>query len=89
MYYKNNVTEEVLGELHGVSQATISRAINRIEPVIADLLDGYVPDPQDVPDGLVVLVEAPSPPAGAGPTRLNCSPASTRGPGTTIRSERA
>jgi hypothetical protein len=57
MYYKNNVTEDVLGELHGVSQATISRVINRIEPVIAALLDGYVPDPQDIPNGLVVLVD--------------------------------
>jgi hypothetical protein len=57
MYYKNNVTEEFLGELLGVSQPTISRTINRIEPVIADVLDAYVPDPQDVPDGLVVLVD--------------------------------
>lgn len=57
MYYKNNITEEVLGELHGVSQPTISRTIKRIEPVIADVLEAYVPDPQEVPDGLVVLVD--------------------------------
>jgi hypothetical protein len=57
MYYKNNVTEEVLGELHGVSQPTISRVINRIEPVVADILGAYVPDPREVPRGLVVLVD--------------------------------
>jgi transposase len=57
MYYKNNATEEVLAELHEVSQPTISRAINRIEPVIANVLTPCVPDPQDVPDGLVVLVD--------------------------------
>lgn len=57
MYYRNNVTEEVLAELHGVSQPTISRAINRIEPVIAAVLAPCVPDPQEVPDGLVVLVD--------------------------------
>ena len=57
MYYKNNVTEEVLGELAGVSQSTISRAIHKVEPVIASVLDGYVSGPQELPDGLVVLVD--------------------------------
>ena len=57
MYYKNNVTEEVLGELAGVSQPTISRSITRLEPVIAAVLDGYVRHPSNIPDGLVVLVD--------------------------------
>jgi hypothetical protein len=65
MYYKNNLTEEVLGELHGVSQPTISRSIHRIEPVIATVLDGYVPHPQEIPDGLVVLVDGTLAPCGS------------------------
>jgi DDE superfamily endonuclease/Helix-turn-helix of DDE superfamily endonuclease len=57
MYYRNNLTEEVLGELHGVSQPTISRVIHRIESIIAEALETYVPEPQEVSDGLVVLVD--------------------------------
>jgi hypothetical protein len=57
MYEKNNVTEEFIGELFGVSQPTISRAINKIEPVIAEVLAEFVPQAYDVPDGIVVLVD--------------------------------
>jgi hypothetical protein len=57
MYEKNNVTEEFLGELFGVSQPTISRAINKIEAIIADVLAEFVSHPDDVPDGIVVLVD--------------------------------
>lgn len=57
MYEKNNVTEEFLGELFGVSQPTISRAINKIEPIIAQVLAEHVPHADDVPDGIVVLVD--------------------------------
>ncbi|MGZ4617968.1 MAG: transposase family protein [Frankiaceae bacterium] len=57
MYAKNNVTEEFVGELFGVSQPTISRAINKIEPVIAEVLAEFVPQADDVPDGIVVLVD--------------------------------
>jgi hypothetical protein len=57
MYEKNNVTEELLGELFGVSQPTISRVINKIEPIIAEVLAARVPQVEDVPDGIVVLVD--------------------------------
>jgi hypothetical protein len=57
MYEKNNMTEEVLGELFGVSQPTISRAITKIEPVIADVLAEFVPEPDDAPAGIVVLID--------------------------------
>jgi hypothetical protein len=57
MYAKNNVTEEFLAELFGVSQPTVSRRINQIEPVIGQLLAEYVPESSDVPEGIVVLID--------------------------------
>jgi hypothetical protein len=57
MYFKNNLTQEVIGELLGVSQPTISRVIAELEPVIADVLADYVPDLPHAVDGLVALVD--------------------------------
>jgi hypothetical protein len=57
MYEKNNVTEEFLAELFNVSQPTISRKINQIEPIIGEVLTEYVPEPEDIPDSIVVLVD--------------------------------
>lgn len=44
MYLKNNITEEVIGELLFVDQATISRTISGLEKTIADALEEFVPD---------------------------------------------
>ena len=44
MYFKTNVTEEVIGELLFVDQATVSRAISDLEGVIAEVLAEFVPD---------------------------------------------
>jgi DDE superfamily endonuclease/Helix-turn-helix of DDE superfamily endonuclease len=57
MYEKNNMTEEVLSELFGVSQPTISRVITKIEPIIAEALGEFVLHPEDAPDSIVVLVD--------------------------------
>jgi hypothetical protein len=57
MYQKNNVTQEYLAELFNVSQPTVSRRISQIEPIIAEVLAEYVPSPQDVPEGIVILVD--------------------------------
>jgi hypothetical protein len=57
MYAKNNVTEEFLAELFGVSQPTISRRINQIEPVIGDLLAEYVPTPEEVREDIVIVID--------------------------------
>jgi hypothetical protein len=43
MYFRTNVTEEVIGELLFVDQSTISRAISDLESVIADVLAEFVP----------------------------------------------
>jgi Helix-turn-helix of DDE superfamily endonuclease len=44
MYFKANVTEELIGELLFVDQSTISRAISDLEEVITKVLDEHIPD---------------------------------------------
>ncbi|MDS1272708.1 hypothetical protein RIF23_20720, partial [Lipingzhangella sp. LS1_29] len=51
MYFKTNVSEELIAELIFVDQATISRAISELEEPIADVLHEFVPDPADEVDG--------------------------------------
>lgn len=43
MYFKNNLTQDVIAELLGVGQPTISRVIAELEPVIAGVLEPFVP----------------------------------------------
>ena len=57
MYFKNNLPQEVIGELLGISQSTVSRLIARLEPVIAAVLADYVPPPAQVLAGRVTLVD--------------------------------
>jgi hypothetical protein len=57
MYFKNNITEEVIGELLFVDQSTISRAISELESVIADVLDEFVPDLANEMAGRVGIVD--------------------------------
>lgn len=56
-YFKNNITQELIAELLDVSQPTISRVIADLEPVIGDVLAGWVPDPTDAANGRVTLVD--------------------------------
>jgi hypothetical protein len=59
-YLRTNITEEVIGELLFVDQATISRTISDLEPIIADVLDEFVPDPADLAeelDGRVGIID--------------------------------
>ena len=57
MYFKTNVTEEVIGELLFVDQSTISRAISDLESVIIDALAEFVPDLAEEMDGRVGVVD--------------------------------
>jgi hypothetical protein len=57
MYLKNNLTQEVIGELLDVSQPTISRVLSELENVIAAVLDGFVPDLATEAVGRVAVVD--------------------------------
>jgi hypothetical protein len=57
MYFKTNITEEVIGELLFVDQSTISRAISELEGIIADVLDEFVPDLAEEMTGRVGVVD--------------------------------
>lgn len=60
VYARHNVTEELLGAFMGVDQATISRIITRLTPVIAQVTAPEIPTEQDATDavtGKVALVD--------------------------------
>jgi hypothetical protein len=57
MYFRTNITEEVIGELLFVDQATISRAISDLEEVIAEALDEFVPDLAAETAGRVAVID--------------------------------
>jgi hypothetical protein len=45
---RRNLVQDVAGAFFGVSQPTVSRRWDLLRPVIADVLDEFVPDPKDV-----------------------------------------
>ena len=66
---RHNPTQELLADIHMVSQSTVSRVVAVYTPLIAELLQGWVPgvgdldpDRQYIIDGtlgaLLVMVEA-------------------------------
>ena len=57
LYFRANITEELIGELLFVDQSTISRAISVLEPVIAEALDEFVPDLAEETAGRVAVVD--------------------------------
>ncbi|MGH4024616.1 MAG: helix-turn-helix domain-containing protein [Pseudonocardiaceae bacterium] len=57
MYFKNNLTEDLIAELLVVDQSTISRAISDLKEVIADVLEEFVPDLAEEMDGRVGVVD--------------------------------
>jgi len=60
MYLRQNITQEVLGDVWNVSQPTISRIITTVVPRIEEVLREFVPTPKDaleVVKGRVVLVD--------------------------------
>lgn len=60
MYIRHNCTEEFLGDLRGVSQATVSRILADLVPVVRSVLAEFVPDPREairLVDGKICLVD--------------------------------
>jgi hypothetical protein len=60
MYLRQNITQEVLGDLRDVSQSTISRIVTALVPAVKAVLEEFVPDAKDaieVVSGRVCLVD--------------------------------
>lgn len=60
MYLRQNGTQEFLGDLRDISQATVSRIVTVLVPIIKGVLEEFVPDVEDaieVVQGRVVLVD--------------------------------
>jgi hypothetical protein len=47
MYLRQNGTEEFIGDLRDVSQATVSRIVTTLVPIIKAVLEEFVPDAKD------------------------------------------
>ena len=47
-YMRTNLTQAQIGEFYGVSQPTISRAVNVITPLITEATDDFVPTADDL-----------------------------------------
>ena len=56
MYFRTNITQEVIAELLFVDQSTISRAISELEEIIAEALDEFVPELPEEIEGRVTVV---------------------------------
>src|SRR5437868_14872131 len=52
MYFKNNITEEVIAELVFVSQSVISETTSTLDGVIVEALQDFEPDPAEAAEGL-------------------------------------
>jgi hypothetical protein len=88
MYFKNNITEEVIAELLFVSQSVISETISTLEGVIVKALTDFEPDLTEAAEGLagrVAVIDGSLHPCGHGRTTRTCGRASTSRPGTSTK----
>ena len=56
-YLRHNLPQELLAELYGVSQATVSRVISTYTPLIAACLNGSVPTVEDLDPTAQLIVD--------------------------------
>jgi hypothetical protein len=78
MYFRTNITQELIAELLFVDQSTISRAISDLEEIIAEALDEFVPELPDEIEGRVAIADGSLCPCWSGPMHPSCTRASTR-----------
>ena len=56
-YLRHNLPQELLAELYGVSQATVSRVISTYTPLIAQALQASVPTVEDLDPTARLIVD--------------------------------
>ena len=75
---RHNLTQELLADIHTVSQSTISRVVAVYTPLIAEALQARVPGVEDPRPGPPAHSStAPWRPAGHGTSVPNCTQEST------------
>ena len=47
LYKRQNMTEEVIGDVFGISQGTVSNIMTEFTPLIAQATEGFRPDPDN------------------------------------------
>jgi transposase len=60
MYLRQNITQEVLGDVWGISQSTVSRIVTDLVPLVRAVLKEFVPDAEqalELVNGRVCLVD--------------------------------
>lgn len=60
MYLRQNVTQELLGDLRQISQSTVSRIVSALVPVVKAVLEEFVPSAEEaieLVNGRVCLVD--------------------------------
>ncbi len=60
MYLRHNGTQELLGDLHDISQSTVSRIVTTLVPIVKSVLAEFVPNVQEsieMVNGRVCLVD--------------------------------
>ena len=56
-YLRHNLPQELLAELYGVSQATVSRVISTYAPLIAQALQASVPTVEDLDPTAQLIID--------------------------------
>ena len=56
-YLRHNLPQELLAELYGVSQATVSRVISTYTPLIAQALQACVPTVEDLDPTAQLIID--------------------------------
>ena len=77
MYMRQNIVQAVIGEILGVSQPTISRAIKALTEAISRTLVVLLLTAEDVPEDCDYVVDGTFFPAWAGATAAICGRSST------------
>ena len=57
MYFRTNITQELITERLFVDQSTISRTLSDLEEIIAEALDEFVPELPEEIEGRVAIVD--------------------------------
>ena len=56
---RHNLTQELLADIHTVSQSTISRVVAVYTPLIAELLQAWIPEVEDLDPDRQYIIDGP------------------------------